>query len=468
MAGKTFALRPKDVQKVKTRYRRIATPIPVPESIPILKDLRKYEPISMTGQPLVVWDRAEGCQVYDKWGNKWLDWSSGVLVANAGHGRKEIVDAICGQARKGLLHNYCFPSAIRARLARRLVEMTPPKLKKAFILTTGAETTECAIKLMRTHGRRVGGKRKVGIVSFDRAFHGRTLGAQQIGGAPELKKWIVNLDPAMWQVPFPDGYWTEDTSFDFFLASLKKQGVTPGRVAGVILETYQGSGASFAPKKYMQQLARWCRRHRIILTCDEVQAGFGRTGRLFGFEHYGIVPDLACFGKGISSSLPVSALVGRGDLMDQYPAGSMTSTHTGNPITTAAALANLDLIMKEKLWKNAEKMGRVMENGLSVLQKKYPERIGSVQGRGLVHALHVVKADRQKVADYDFAFEVVKRCVEKGLLFFSPVGAASIKISPPLVINRAQVEEGCRVLDEAFTEALAESRSTPSSRSKGG
>ena len=194
----------------------------------------------MTGQPLVVWDRAEGCQVHDKWGNTWLDWSSGVLVTNAGHGRKEIVNAIVKQARKPLLHNYCFPSELRAKLAKRLIEISPAKLQKAFILTTGAETTECAIKLMRTHGLSVGGKKKIGIISFERAFHGRTLGSQQIGGSPALKEWIVNLDPCIWQVPFPDGFWTTDTSFDFFLAALKKQNITPDRVAGVILEDLPG------------------------------------------------------------------------------------------------------------------------------------------------------------------------------------------------------------------------------------
>ena len=203
MSGKTYSLTPKDVPPVDTKYRRIQTQIPVPESVPVIEQLRRYEPISMSGQPLVVWDRAEGCQVYDKWGNMWLDWSSGVLVTGAGHGRKEMVDAICAMAQKPLLHNYCFPTEIRAALAKKLVDMTPDGLDKAFILTTGAETTECALKLARTHGRGVGGDKKIGIVSFEGAFHGRTLGSQMIGGSPALKEWIVNVDPAMWQVPFP-------------------------------------------------------------------------------------------------------------------------------------------------------------------------------------------------------------------------------------------------------------------------
>jgi len=456
VAGKTYPLTPKKVPVVRTRNRRIVTPIPVPASLPILKELRKYEPISMTGQPLVVWDKAKDCRVSDRWGNRWLDMSSGVLVAGAGHGRKEIVNAICKQARKPMLHNYCFPSEVRAALAKRLVEITPKKLAKCFLLTTGGETTECAVKLMRTHGQKVGGKKKIGIVSFDRAFHGRTLAAQMIGGSPALKEWIVNVDKAMWQVPFPDGFWVEDTSFDFFLKSLKKLKVTPDRIAGVIVETYQGGNASFAPKDYMRRLARWCKRHNIILTCDEVQAGFGRTGKMWGFEHYGIVPDLTCFGKGITSGLPLSAILGRKDLMDQYPPGSMTSTHTGNPVCAAAALANIDLILKEKLPQRAAKLGAFVAKKLDAIRKKYSKRIGCVQGMGLVHSLHIVKPIKRKEADPDLAFEIIRRCVEKGLLFFSPVGDASVKICPPLIVTKDQMIEALAVLDEAIGEVIAE------------
>jgi 4-aminobutyrate aminotransferase/(S)-3-amino-2-methylpropionate transaminase len=455
MAGKSFALTPKDVPPVKTPFRHIRTPIPAPGSVEILERLRDCEPVSMSGQPPVVWDRAEGCQVYDAWGNMWLDWSSGVLVANAGHGRVEIREAIIKQVRHGLLHNYCFPSSLRAAFVAKLRELAPAGLDKVFLLTTGAEATECALKLMRTHGRAVGGDRKIGIVSFENAFHGRTLGAQMMGGSPALKDWIVNLDPCMWQVPFPDGYWTEDRSFQLFLRSLDAQGVTPDMVAGVITETYQGGGASFAPPRYMQALHAWCKDNDVVLAMDEVQAAFGRTGRMFGFEHYGIVPDLVCCGKGITSGLPLSAVLGRRDLMDQYPPGSMTSTHTGNPVCCAAGLANLDLIVREDLAGNAARMGEVLFAGLEELKGKYPRAVGSVQGKGLVAGVHVVK-DGRKEADYDLAFDIIGRCVEKGLLMFSPVGQATIKISPPLCITEEQVRDGLRALDEAMGEVLAE------------
>ena len=454
MAGKEYDLTPRKVPLVKTKYRTIATRIPAPASVPILKKLHQFEPRSMRGQPPVIWDKAKGCQVWDRWGNKWLDWSSGVLVTNAGHGHPQIVEAIVKQARKQL-HNYCFPSDLRAELTEMLVKASPKGIDKAFLLTTGAESTECAFKLCRTYGQKVGGKKKIGMVSFQGAFHGRTLGSQQLGGSSSQKEWIVNLDPSIWHVPFPDGYWVEDTRFESFLSELKKLKVTPDMVAGVITETYQGGNASFAPKEYMQKLRQWCTQHDILMVCDEVQAGFGRTGKYWGFEHYGITPDIICCGKGISSGLPLAAVLGRGDVMDLYSPGSMTSTHTGSPLPVVAAIANLKVIKSEKLVANSAKMGAILHRELAKIQKKYSTRVGTVLGKGLVASLHMI-AKGKKAPDLDLAFAVITRCVEKGLLFFSPVGISCVKIAPPLCINEAQILEGCQVLDEAIGEVLAE------------
>ena len=447
-----YAQQPKRVPHVNTKYRRIVTELPAPGSLPILEKLRKFEPRSMSGQPPIVWDRAEGCQVYDAWGNMWLDWSSGVLVTNAGHGRREIVDAIVREAQKPLLHHYCFPSAGRAELVEKLVKVSPKNIGKCFLLTTGSEATECAIKLCRTYGQTKSPK-KIGMVTFHGAFHGRTLGSQMAGGIEKLKAWVVNLDPDMWQVPFPDGYWVENTSFDSFLASLKAQGVTPDRVAGVMTESYQGGNASFAPPEFMQKLAAWCKEHDILLVMDEVQAGFGRTGKFWAFEHYGIEPDLIACGKGISSSLPLSCVLGRDDVMNLYPPGSMTSTHTGSPLPVAASLANLDLLENEQLTARAEKLGKVLHAELAKLQAKYSSRLGYVHGKGLVASLHMVKEGR-KEPDVDLAYKIVARCVEKGLMLFSPVGVSCVKISPPLITTEEQLKEGLVVLNEALAEVL--------------
>src|SRR5499427_3723605 len=222
--GKEFTITPRQVPRVETRFRRIVTDLPHPDSIATLEKLRQFEPQSMRGQPPLVWDRAEDIFVYDKYGNRWLDWSSGVLVANSGHGAPEVKQAIVDQVHSGLLHNYCFPSEERAALVECLAGLAPEGLKKVFLLTTGSEATECAIKLARTHGIGVGGKAKLGIVGFERGFHGRTLGAQQAGGLGGQKSWIVNEDPAIITAPFPDGYWQTDTSFAAFLAAVEKRG----------------------------------------------------------------------------------------------------------------------------------------------------------------------------------------------------------------------------------------------------
>jgi 4-aminobutyrate aminotransferase/diaminobutyrate-pyruvate transaminase/4-aminobutyrate aminotransferase/(S)-3-amino-2-methylpropionate transaminase len=452
--ARTFDLTPRRVPRVETALRRIVTELPAPQSLPILEKLQRYEPLAMQGQPPVVWDHAEGFQVFDAYGNCWIDWSSGVLIANAGHGRAEIVDAIALQARSKLLTDYCFPHEIRARLVERLSSLLPEPLKKVFLLTTGSETVECAIKLCRSHGVKAGGRAKHIVVSFDNAFHGRTLGAQQVGGIPALKEWIVNLDPGFVQVPFPDGFRTADSSFDGFLRALDERKVEPRNVAGVILETYQGGSAAFAPREYMQALRKWCDGHKALLVCDEVQAGFGRTGTLWGFEHYGIVPDLACFGKGISSSLPLAAVAGRPDVMDLYPPGTMSSTHSGNPICCAAALASIDLVLKERLAENAREMGGLLHQGLLAIQSRYPQ-IGWVSGKGLVAGVACV-VPGSKEPDGGLAWEVVRRCVEKGVLMFAPVGfgGATVKICPPLVITREAILESTAVLEEAFAESV--------------
>src|SRR5579871_3864872 len=432
--AREFPLTPASVPQVETKLRRIVTQLPVPESLATLDNLHKYEPLAMRGQPPVVWDRAAGFQVYDKFGNCWIDWSSGVLITNAGHGRKEITDAIVQQANSGLLTNYAFPSEIRSRLVERISGLLPRPLEKVFLLTTGSETVECAIKLSRSRGLKTGGHAKNIIVSYVDAFHGRTLGSQQAGGIPSLKEWIGNLDPGFVQIPFPDGFRNTDTSFAGFERALQERGVDPKNVAGVLMETYQGGSAAFAPPEYMRAVRQWCNQHQALLILDEVRAGFGRTGTLWGFEHYGIVPDLALFGKGISSSLPLAAVVGTAEIMDSQAVGTMTSTHTGNPVCCAAALASIDLVVKEKLAANACRVGDVMHRRLREIQRRFP-KIGVVQGRGLVAGLACVSGG-PAAPDGDLAWEVVRHCYEHGVLMFAPVGFGGgicTLISPPKI-----------------------------------
>ena len=225
------------------------------------------------------------------------------------------------------------------------------------------------------------------------------------------------------------------------------------------METYQGVGPDFAPREYVCELADWCHKHQVVLVFDEVQAGFGRTGKFWAFEHYGVTPDLICCGKGITSSLPLSAVIGRAGIMDQFPPGSMTSTHTGNPVCCAAALANIRKLLSSDLAGNASRLEPLLVQGLQSIQKRHPDIVGQATARGLVGGVQMVKAGR-KEADHDLAHDVIERCFEKGLLLFAPVGAwgQTVKIAPPLTINREALEEGLTVLSEAVDEVVRETR----------
>lgn len=457
--AKEFPLVPQEVSPVSTQYRTLSGKLPDEQTVREIQKLRQAEPQSMRGQPPVIWDRAEGVSVFDARGNKWLDFSSGVLITNAGHAHPRIVEAIVRQAQKPLLTTYCFPNQPRVELVQKLVSLAPKPINKVFLLSTGAEGTECALKLMRTYGRRTGGDSKSVIVSFLDSFHGRTMGAQQMGGMAGGKAWIKNLDPEIVHVPFPDGFRTEDTSFALFEKTLADLGVSPDRVAGVISETYQGVGPNFMPQAYAKALRAWCDRHGALLCFDEVQAGFGRCGRMWGFELYGIVPDLFCLGKGISSSLPISGVMGRQDVMDLYGPNEMTSTHSGNAVCCAAALANIDAILDDKLIENAASLGPVLQRELASIRREFPAVVGFAPAEGLVGGLLMIKPGT-KEPNYDLAWDVVHGCFHRGLLLFAPVGVGGgcVKIAPPLCINQEALAEGCSVIREALREAVGAAR----------
>jgi len=451
-----YDLTPVDVPPVDTKYRTIKTKLPVPESLPIFERLSESEPVSMMGQPPIIWDRAEGVQVFDAWGNKWLDWSSCVLISNAGHGRKEIRDALVEEIDQGLLATYVFVHEKRAALTEALQKISPdPENYQVFLLSSGSEATENCIKLARTYAMEKYGAERKYFVSFENAFHGRTLGAQLAGGMSKLKNWIAGEGDNFIQVPFPDGYKTENTSFDLFLETLEAKGIRPDQIAGVMSESYQGVGPDFLPKEYAKKLEAFCKENDIVLIMDEVQAGFGRTGKMFCYELYDIKPDLVACGKGISSSLPLSAVIGRKDIMGLYAPGSMTSTHSASPLPVVSAMKSLELIQDEKLVENAAKLGEILKPELERIQQKYPDVLGCVQAAGLVAGIQCVEAGT-KTPDPELAVKINERCFHKGLLMFAPVGIGGecIKIAPPLNITEDQLRDGLAVLEEACDEIL--------------
>jgi len=451
-----YSLEPVQVPPVNSRFRTIKTKLPVPESLEIFRQLEKSEPVSMLGQPPIVWDRAEGFQVFDKWGNKWIDWSSGVLITNAGHGRPEIINAIREILDQNLLATYVFVHEKRAELTGLLQELAPdPADYQVFLLSTGSEATENCIKLAKTYSVEKYGPGRKYFITFKNAFHGRTLGAQLAGGMDKQKNWIIDEGRTFIQVPFPDGYKNEDISFELFLKTLQNQGINPEMVAGVMTESYQGVGPDFLPFEYAQKLASYCKENDIPLIFDEVQAGFGRSGKMFTYEHYEVKPDLIACGKGISSSLPLSAVIGRKDIMGLYAPGSMTSTHSGSPIPVAAALENLKIILRDNLVENARKMGDILIPGLTRIRQKYPSVLGCMHGKGLVAGIQCVKSGT-RIPDPDLALNINIACYRKGLLMFAPVGVAGecLKIAPPLNITEEAIQESLLVFGEACDEVL--------------
>jgi 4-aminobutyrate aminotransferase len=426
----------------------------------------------------IVWKRGERCYIEDVDGNVFLDFTSGVLVANAGHSHPRLVQAMHDQVGK-VVNSYDFVNEYRPALAKKLVEITPPNLDKAFILSTGSEATEAAMKLARLYtGRKE-------IISFQGAFHGRTYGAMSAGGkrSGASTKGFGPFVPGFYQAPFPNTYrpvfgemtlstdlekyprpWvrkskslqTGDTPYCLDYLDWMVETETEGDIAAVIVESYQGGAGSYIPpKNWMQGLAAWCKEHGIVLIIDEVQASFGRTGKMFCFEHYDIEPNLLCLGKGISSSVPVSALVGESAIMDKLGPGTMSSTHGGNALSSRIALENILIIEDEKLSENAAAMGEICRARFETMQKKYA-CLGDSRGLGLVWGLEIIApADPcAKLPDADTAKAIVRAAWERGLLMIAPVGHYGnvLRLAPPLVINEQEINWALDVLEAAFAE----------------
>ena len=213
MAAFTFSHTPVETPKVETGYRRIQTALPVPESLPILEKMVRYESRSMHGQMPIVWDRAKDFQVFDRWGNTWIDFTSTIFVANAGHANDAIVQALRGVLDQELLHTYTYASEVRADFLEKLIEISPPSLEKAYLVSAGTEASETVIKLMRLNAGETG-KRRPGIISFDGSFHGRTMGAAQISGNAAQREWIGFDDPNIFRLPFPYAWDEHDNAIN--------------------------------------------------------------------------------------------------------------------------------------------------------------------------------------------------------------------------------------------------------------
>ena len=443
----------------ETTAPQMATELPGPRARALIELSERYEPSSMSGQVPVVWKRGERVWLEDVDGNVFLDFSSGVLVVNAGHSHPRLVEAMRAQADQ-VVNTYDFINEWRPRLAQRLVEITPPSLDKAVILTTGAETTEAAIKL----ARRFTGKYE--IVAFHGAFHGRTYGAMSIGGkrassstkgfGPFLPGVVFAPFPYCYRCPFgqtPDNCRLHGTEYLDWVVETE----TEDNVAAVIVETYQGAaGSIMAPEGWFPKLEAWCKKKGALLIIDEVQASFGRTGKLFGFEHYGITPHILCLGKGISSTLPVSAIVSESRIFDVLPAGSMGSTHGGNAMGARVALENIDVILEEQLSENAAAVGEALLARLHEIEKQF-ECVGEVRGLGLVFGIEVVRSKAGREPDAELTKRIVDSAARRGLLLIAPIGFYGnvLRLAPPLVITEREALLGADLLADSIAEAIA-------------
>ncbi len=458
MAGPGFNHTPQDVAPVDTSFRRIATRLPVPESIPLLERMYETESRAMHGQLPVVWDRAEGFQVYDAWGNCWIDFTSTIFVTNAGHGNARIVKALRAQLDQPLLHTYTFGNRARMDYLDALIGCTPRQFEKAFLLSAGTEATDCVLKLMRLHGLETG-KRRGGILAFEGNWHGRTLGAQMLSANAKQKEWIGYLDPNIFHLPFPYP-WREHAQSDpvaYFRNSLEKllqeEGLNPELdLCGVMMETFQGWGAVFYPPAFVQAVTEFAHSHGMLVGFDEMQSGFGRTGKLFGYMHYGVEPDLLACGKGASSGLPLALVLGSAKIMDLPDIGSMSSTHSANPLVCAAGMANLEALLEDGMIANSESLGVVFHQELGRIRDQFADHISSVQGKGLVAA--VIFHDRSGRALNELCDLIAEKCMQRGLLVVH-TGRESIKLAPPLCINEAALLEGLSVFESSVADCVS-------------
>ena len=446
MGMQVSSLTPVSTTPVQTQYRSIRTPIPVPESVDQLERLRKVEPRSMLGMPPVVWEQAEGFLVRDPYGNQWIDLTSGIVVANAGHSHPRILKAIHEQLDSQMIFSYAFPTQARQLALERLVEIAPPGLEKAFLFSSGTEATECCFSLMRKHGL-TKSPGKVGVLSIEGSYSGRTLSAKFAGGVPGSVDGLDRTAVLHTQLPYPGGPDSEG-----FRADLERRGIDPETTAGISLESISGSSTTPHPQEYMDELVEWAREHDVVVGVDEVQAGMGRTGRWFAFEHYGITPDLIACGKGLTSSLPASAVIGRAQVMDLAELGEMASTFGGNPVSAAAVLANLDVLRDENLVERTAQLGEDLGAALREKAARHEGHGKRPEGRGLFYSLHLKDPETDNPL-IELCDEIATEAVRRGVMMFV-TGKGFLKFAPPLCIEKDALLEAVDVVGDILDERL--------------
>jgi len=433
----------------------LKTPLPGPAANKILAEDQKYVSPSYTRSYPLVAKRGRGALVEDVDGNRFLDFSAGIAVVATGHCHPQVVRAIQKQAAE-LIHmsGTDFYYAGLAELARKLAEIAPGDApKRVYFGNSGTEAIEAAMKLARAYT----GRDK--FIAFTGAFHGRTLGALSLTASrPVQRHKFGPLIPGVIHIPYAYCYRCvynlkpDDCAMHcarVIEEQLFRTYVPSNEVAAIFVEPIQGEGGYVdPPPEFLRELRRICDRHGILLVADEVQSGFGRTGKMWAIEDSGVVPDILCVAKGIASGMPLSAMISREEIMN-WPPGAHASTFGGNPVSIAAALASIELL-EEKYIANAARMGEHLLSRLKDWPARHP-MVGEIRGRGLMVGIELVRDHATKERAVEERNQWIQMAFERGLLVLG-CGLNTLRLMPPLVINKRQIDFAVEVLDQCLTE----------------
>ncbi len=444
------------ITATETKTPRLITALPGPKAKNIVERDAKFMSPSFTRDYPLVAKNGRGAMVEDVDGNVFLDFAAGIAVCSTGHCHPKVVDAIQKQAAE-LIHmsgtDFYYESL--PYLAERLGKTVGgSEEKKVFFCNSGTEAVEGAMKLARYTTKRDK------MIAFYGCFHGRTMGSLSLTASKSTqRKNFGALLGGVEHIPYPYAYRCAlghgpETCGEEILETLEnqifKRLFDPSEVAGIIIEPIQGEGGYVpAPKFFLQELQRICRQHGIMLICDEVQSGMGRTGKMWAHEYAGIEPDILCSAKGIASGMPLGAIIARSSVMNWKP-GAHGTTFGGNPVCLAAAIATLDLL-ESGLMANAKKMGDYIFAKTADWTKKF-KIVGDVRGRGLMIGIEIVRDQRTKARAADLRNAIVDMAFHKGLLILG-AGENSLRLSPPLIIDVEQADFALHTLDECIREA---------------
>lgn len=444
------------IRMIEESNVKIITEIPGPKSRVLLEKRKKYVPKGIGSSTDIFVDKAKGALIKDVDGNVFIDFIGAIGVQNIGHCDDEVIEAIKSQTEKYI--HPCFHSTMYepyGELAQKLAEVTLGDFeKKVMFVNSGAEAVENAIKIAKSYTK------KIGVISLQGSFHGRTNMTMSItskykpykyGFGPYASETYKTEDAYCYRCPVGSKYPECGIACAEKLRTMLKTTVSEEKIACLIAEPVQGEGGFIVPpKEYMQTLQSICNEHGIVFIVDEIQAGFARTGKLFAYENFNIQPDIITMSKSIANGVPLSAVVGKAEIMDAPCVGGIGGTFAGSPLGCVAALKVIEKIEKDSLNEKSLKLGKYIVGRLNEMKEKYSV-IGDVRGLGAMIGLEFVK-DRQTKEPYaEIVKKVIDKCCKNGVLLINAgLFGNVIRFLPPLVMTDEQVKTGMDILDEAI------------------